>query len=64
MSAYPLTFKIDGSNAVTLMRIVPGERVGQQSRVLTLKLRDGIQEFEYPFIDSFSRFDGLGVFTH
>lgn len=52
LAGYP-TFKIDGSNGEVL-KIVPGERVGQQSRVLTLKLRDGEQQFEYPIIDSFS----------
>ena len=52
LAAYP-TFKIDGANGAVL-RIAPGERVGQQSRAFTLKLRDGVQEFEYPIIDSFS----------
>jgi hypothetical protein len=52
LAGYP-TFKIDGASGA-MMRIVPGEREGQRSRVLTLKLRDGVQYFEYPVIDSFS----------
>jgi hypothetical protein len=52
IAAYP-SLKIDGVSGATL-RIVPGEREGQQSRVCTLTLRDGIQTYEYPFYDSFS----------
>lgn len=52
LAAYP-TFKLIGVQGATL-RVVPGERVGDSSRTCTLKLRDGEQLYEYPFIDSFS----------
>ena len=50
--AYP-TLKVNGGSGATL-RIVPGERLGQKTRTLSLKLGEGVQEFEYPYMDSFS----------
>lgn len=52
LAAYP-TLKLN-SSAGTVLRVVPGEREGNRSRVVTVKLREGVQEFEYPFIDSYS----------
>ncbi len=52
LAAYP-TLKIDGAEGATL-RVVPGEQIGHQSRTMNIKLRDGVQCVEYPYLDSFS----------
>lgn len=52
LSAYP-SLKVNGG-AGAKITITPGEQLGHKSRVVSLNLRDGIQEFEYPFLDSFS----------
>lgn len=52
LAAYP-SLQVRGS-AGAVLKIIPGEHAGQSSRVMTLTLRDGEQEFEYPFLDSFS----------
>jgi alpha-L-rhamnosidase len=52
LAAYP-GLVIDGVRGTTV-RIVPGEQAGNRSRVITLHLRDGLQQFEYPHLDSYS----------
>ncbi len=61
LSAYP-GLVIQGIKGATL-RIIPGEQEGNLSRTLTLHLRDGLQQFEYPFLDSYSvlRLEFTGV---
>ncbi|HTQ11401.1 MAG TPA: alpha-L-rhamnosidase C-terminal domain-containing protein [Fimbriimonadaceae bacterium] len=63
MAAYP-SFKIDGVKGVKL-KIAPGEQAGHESRTVYLTLRDGLQTFEYPYMDSFSvlRLDFTGIPT-
>ncbi len=52
LSAYP-TLKVNGGAGAKLT-LTPGELLGHKSRVVSLGLREGLQEFEYPFLDSFS----------
>ena len=52
LSAYP-TLKLNGGAGAKLT-VVPGEQLGHKSRTVSLGLRGGLQEFEYPFLDSFS----------
>ncbi len=52
LAAYP-TFKVRGGAGATLT-VVPGERLGQRSRVVSFHLGEGLQELEYPYLDSFS----------
>ncbi len=52
LSAYP-TLKANGGAGAQL-KIIPGETLGHKSRSVSFMLRDGVQEFEYPFLDSFS----------
>jgi hypothetical protein len=52
LAGYPF-IKVDGCDGA-IMRIIPGERIGQVSRVASITLRNGVQEFAYPFLDSFS----------
>lgn len=52
LSAYP-SLKVNG-DAGAQLKITPGEKLGHKSRVVNLSLRGGVQEFEYPFLDSFS----------
>ena len=53
ISAYP-TFKVRGGGAGATLTVIPGERAGQRSRVVSFHLGEGVQEFEYPYLDSFS----------
>ena len=63
LSAYP-TLKVTGGAGAQL-KIIPGETLGHKSRSVNLALRDGVQEFEYPFLDSFSvlRIEATNVTT-
>jgi alpha-L-rhamnosidase len=52
LAAYP-TLKVKGGAGAKLT-IIPGELPGQKSRIVSVGLGEGVQEFEYPFLDSFS----------
>ena len=63
LSAYP-TLKVSGGGGAQL-KLVPGEALSHKSRVASFTLREGVQEFEYPFLDSFSvlRIEATNVTT-
>jgi len=52
LPAYP-TLKVNGGAGARLT-LVPGEVLGRKSRRVSIDLGQGVQEFEYPFLDSFS----------